>query len=96
MITGRDATPRTKFWSAETIWKILGEVALLLTLSVSLSTLRYVLLPQSAEVTTIKKSISWEDLVNNFLGAIMVDLENVLEAVVVDKGSVLQNNSFRT
>ena len=73
-----------------------GEVALLLALSVSLSTLRHGLLPLSAEVTTIKKSISWEDLVNNSLGAIMIDLENVLEARVVDKGSILQNNSFHT
>ncbi len=73
-----------------------GEVALLLTLSVSLSTLRYGLLPLSAEVTTIKKSISWEHLVNNSLGAIMIDLESLLEAGVVDKGSVLQNNSFHT
>ena len=73
-----------------------GEVALLLTLSVRLRTLRYGVLPLSAEITTIKKSISWEDVVNNSLGAIMIDLENVLEAGVVDKGSVLQNNSFHT
>jgi hypothetical protein len=73
-----------------------GEVALLLALSVSLSTLRHGLLPLSAKVTTIKKSISCEDLVNNSLGAIMIDLENILEARVVDKGSVLQNNSFHT
>ncbi len=73
-----------------------GEVALLLTLSVSLRTLRCEVLPLSAEITTIKKSISWEDVVNNSLGAIMIDLENVLEAGVVDKGSVLQNNSFHT
>src|SRR5210317_778337 len=96
MITGRDATPRTKFWSAKTIWKILrsftfvttvkknsdepsllssdyrtGEVAFLLTLSVSLRTLIYGVLPLSAEVTTIKKNISWEDVVNNSLARII-------------------------
>ena len=62
-----------------------GEVAFLLTLSVSLRTLRYGVLPLSAEVTTIKKSISWEDVVNNSLGVIMIDLKNVLEAGVIDK-----------
>jgi hypothetical protein len=30
------------------------------------------------------------------LGAVMIDLASVLEAGVVDKGSVLQNNSFHT
>lgn len=59
-----------------------GEVSLVLTLSVSLRTLRYGILPLSAEVTTIKKSISWEDVVNNFLSAIMIDLENVQTSAV--------------
>ncbi|MDH3774116.1 MAG: hypothetical protein OET42_07275, partial [Deltaproteobacteria bacterium] len=48
-----------------------GEVAFLLTLSVSLRTLIYGVLPLSAEVTTIKKSISWEDVVNNSLARII-------------------------
>jgi hypothetical protein len=51
---------------------------------------------QPSDEPSLKKSISWEDVVNNSLGAIMIDLENVLEAGVVDKGLVLQNNSFHT
>ncbi len=51
---------------------------------------------KNSDEPSLKKSISWEDVVNNSLGAIMIDLENVLEAGVVDIGSVLQNNSFHT